>query len=222
MNNPTIDNDLQKAIDDITKVTNDDPIFADPVAAAPAVTEELQVPTRPAQTITYSAMPQIPEAPNSPKMPAVPAMAPVAPAPAPEVPAPAAVEPAPTLDFTQPPIVEETTVEESIITEPTIQEPVIEPIETPVVEKTAEPFISDTEESLDATQVKEAALRDLAPIVGKLDLAPEKKFSVYKKVIENYNDPSVFGLAYHAAGEIENEKERAEALLYLVESIDNL
>ena len=31
-NNPTIDNDLQKAIDDITRTTSSDPIFADPVA----------------------------------------------------------------------------------------------------------------------------------------------------------------------------------------------
>ena len=35
--NTSVDNDLQKAIDDITKSTSGDPLFADPVAApAPA------------------------------------------------------------------------------------------------------------------------------------------------------------------------------------------
>ena len=39
----TVDNDLQKAIDDITKSTNGDPLFADPVAApAPAVAVQAQ------------------------------------------------------------------------------------------------------------------------------------------------------------------------------------
>ena len=36
---PTVDNDLQKAIDDITKTTNQDPVFADPVAAPSSVPE---------------------------------------------------------------------------------------------------------------------------------------------------------------------------------------
>ena len=35
--NPTVDNDLQKAIDDITNSTNQDPVFADPVAAPSSV-----------------------------------------------------------------------------------------------------------------------------------------------------------------------------------------
>ena len=40
--NPTIDNDLQKAIDDITNNTNNDPVFGYPVAApAPMPTPAL-------------------------------------------------------------------------------------------------------------------------------------------------------------------------------------
>ena len=37
--NQTIDNDLQKAIDDITNTTNVDPVFSDPVAAPSSVPE---------------------------------------------------------------------------------------------------------------------------------------------------------------------------------------
>ena len=37
--NQTVDNDLQKAIDDITNKTNVDPVFSDPVAAPSSVPE---------------------------------------------------------------------------------------------------------------------------------------------------------------------------------------
>ena len=37
--NQTVDNDLQKAIDDITNTTNGDPVFSDPVAAPSSVPE---------------------------------------------------------------------------------------------------------------------------------------------------------------------------------------
>ena len=37
--NQTVDNDLQKAIDDITNTTNTDPVFSDPVAAPSSVPE---------------------------------------------------------------------------------------------------------------------------------------------------------------------------------------
>lgn len=161
MNNPTIDNDLQKAIDDITKITGDDPIFADPVAApAPA-----PMPT--------------------------PAPAPKAPTPAP-APMP---EPAPMEDIV-------TAAEPAKPTEP------------------VKPFVE--EEDLNTDQVKEAALRDLAPIVGKLDVSAEKKFEIYKTVIDEYHDSSVIAPAYKSAADIKDDKERAEALLYIIESIDNM
>ena len=38
-NQPSVDNDLQKAIDDITNTTNIDPVFSDPVAAPSSVPE---------------------------------------------------------------------------------------------------------------------------------------------------------------------------------------
>ena len=49
--NQTVDNDLQKAIDDITNTTNTDPVFSDPVAAPSSIPEgdtgELSAPVGP-------------------------------------------------------------------------------------------------------------------------------------------------------------------------------
>jgi len=180
--NPTIDNDLQKAIDDITKTTGDDPVFADPVAA----------PAPEAVGPFPSDTPNIP-APKAPEMPAMtaPAMPPVPETPAPEAP--------------------KAPVEETVVaTEETIEKP-SEPVE---------PFVEHSELSTD--EVKEAALRSLAPLLGKLDLSPEYKFDIYKNVIDNYHDSSVLGSAYQTATDIKDDKERGEALLYIVESIDKM
>ena len=178
--NTSVDNDLQKAIDDITKSTSNDPLFADPVAApAPA-------PVGP-----------FPSASATPAMPPQPPMPPTTSAP---MPTPDEVTPA-------------------------------EPISAPAEEIKATPIehedmpevkASSTEGSLDINQVKEAALRELAPIADKLDIPAEQKFSIYKDVIDNYHDSSVIEPAYHAASNIENDQTRAEALLYIIDSIDHM
>lgn len=194
MNNPTIDNDLQKAIDDITKITSDDPIFADSVAAAPA------------------------PAPATP----APATQPLAPA------------PAPAANFSQPastPTPEPTATSNNplddivSVTEETVEETSAPTTEEIVTEQPAEevkPFVNEAEENLDKDQVKEAALRDLAPIISKLDISSEKKFDIYKTVIDEYHDSSVIAPAYKTASDIKDDKERAEALLYIIESIDKM
>ena len=184
-NNPTIDNDLQKAIDDITRTTSSDPIFADPVADPVA-----------APVSNFS---------NEPKQDMQPISTPVA---------------APTMP--------ETTTTSESTTAPELATPESEPVEEIVAanetisEATTTPFMEKTEDNLNVDQVKEAALRDLAPILNKLDLPPEHKFSIYKNVIENYHDTSVLGPAYRTAAEIKDDKERGEALLYIVESIDKM
>ena len=90
-NQPSVDNDLQKAIDDITNTTNIDPVFSDPVAAPSSVPEgdtgELGEPVGPfpepklevvapapeaiapldaASSIPDLAMPETPAAPAAP------------------------------------------------------------------------------------------------------------------------------------------------------------
>lgn len=165
-NNTSVDNDLQKAIDDITKSTNGDPLFSDPVAA----------PVGPFPVGT--------------PMPAMPMPEPVAPA-----------EPvsAPVEDIKPSPIGHEEDIEPE--------------------EKA--PFVDGAGMSIN--KVKEAALRELAQVLPKMEEVPaERKFDIYKNVIDNYHDSSVIEPAYQAASKISDDKERGEALLYIVDSIDKM
>ena len=212
--NQTIDNDLQKAIDDITKTTAGDPIFADSVATPE---EPAPMPPAPGTPITPEFTGNVPMPPHrkvtdpmvNPTSNPAPTFtaptgvtAPVMPAPV-NTPTPAGVPtPAPT------------TTKESII--PTGSNKIEEEIVT------VAPFVDEKEGSLSVKQVKEAALRGLAPILSKLDVPAEQKFDIYKNVIDNYHDSSVLEPAYRAASEISDDKERGEALLYLVDSIDDM
>ncbi len=168
--NTSVDNDLQKAIDDITKTTSGDPLFADPVATpAPA-------PVGPFPVATPGPMPPAPMPMPEPVAPAEPVSAP----------------------------------EEDIKPEPIGHEEDVE--KTPFVEN----------EGMGINQVKEAALRELAPILSKLDVPAEQKFDIYKNVIDNYHDSSVIEPAYQAASKIADDKEKGEALLYIIDSIDKM
>ncbi len=76
--------------------------------------------------------------------------------------------------------------------------------------------------SADMREVKEAALRDLAPLMSQMQMDPSKKFNLYKNIREELHDDSVIAPAYETAKNIADDNERGEALLYLVESIDNM
>ena len=180
--NTTVDNDLQKAIDDITKSANSDPLFADPVAA-PA-----PVGPFPSASVT----PEMP--PNPPMPPSMPTNAP-APMPIPEEVTPAEPVSAPAEDIKPTPIVHED--------EPEAKAP-------------------STESNSGISQIKEAALRELAPIADKLNIPAEQKFGIYKDIIDNYHDSSIIEPAYRAASDIADDQARAEALLYIIDSIDHM
>ena len=172
MNQSTnVDNDLQKAIDDITKSTSGDPLFADPVAAP---------------------------APVGPFPAGMPGPMPPAPMPMPEPVAPAEPVSAPEEDIKP------------------------APLPAPEEKPAKKAPILESAGGMGINQVKEAALRELAPILGKLDVPAEQKFDIYKNVIDNYHDSSVIEPAYHAASEITDERERGEALLYIIDSIDKM
>lgn len=201
--NQTVDNDLQKAIDDITNTTNTDPVFSDPVAAPSSVPEgdtgELGEPVGPFPEPKVEMVAPAPE-PIAPFEPIdipelnVPAPEPAAmppmpqPAPEPVAPAPAIPEPA-----------------------PVVPEPAPAPVQSM--------FNSS---NLNTRQVKEAALRDLIPLLDRLNMTPSQKFNICRNIFEDLRDYTVLEQAYRAATEIANETERAEALLYLVESIDKM
>ena len=209
--NPTIDNDLQKAIDDITNNTNTDPVFSDPVAAPSSVPEgdtgELDEAVGP-----------------------FPAPEPVIPTPEPTMPQPAM--PTPEAQFIETPLPEpimpqpqETAPATSF--DPGVAAPLPEPAPEPIIapapnlpEPTFE--MPSATRPLGMQQVKEAALRDLVPLLDHLNMNPSQKFSLYRNIFEDLRDYTVLEPAYRAASEISNDQERAEALLYLVESIDRM
>ena len=91
----------------------------------------------------------------------------------------------------------------------------VEPAETAVEEPAAATY-GDS----DLGKVKTMALGDLRPILDNVDLPAEKKFKIYKDIIEATNDKACIEPAYNAAKMIADEKEKAEALLYIIEAVD--
>lgn len=184
---PSVDNDLQKAIDDITNTTSIDPVFSDPVAAPSSIPEgdtgELGEPVGP-----------FPE----PKVEA----------PAPEPVTPVAPVEMPDLATSAP--------------EP-IPEPTLEPTPTAEPAPAPEPAIESTKAIPQNTNdIKKSALRDLMPLLDKVNMDANEKFNLYRDIFEELNDHSVLEPAYQAAREIADETARANALLYLVQSIDKM
>lgn len=108
--------------------------------------------------------------------------------------------------------------------------PVAAPAATPVSGNTISPETkSEMEEAIkaaygdpDLARVKASALTDLRPILETVDIPVEKKFMIYKEIIDLTDDKACIELAYNAAKQIEDDKTRAEALLYIVDAIDRL
>ena len=73
-----------------------------------------------------------------------------------------------------------------------------------------------------AQQIKESALRDLVPILNHVNVDPSQKFKICRDIFEDLHDYSVLDQAYSAASEIQDEEQRADSLLYLIESIDSM
>lgn len=75
----------------------------------------------------------------------------------------------------------------------------------------------------DMDRVKISALTDIRPILEKIEgISPERKFMVYKDIIELTDDKSCLESAYNAAAKMSDDKERADALLFIIETVDKL
>ena len=104
------------------------------------------------------------------------------------------------------------------------------PVSAPVAANTVSPETKSVmEEAIkaaygdpDLARVKASALSDLRPILETVDIPVEKKFMIYKEIIDLTDDKACIELAYNAAKQIEDDKARAEALLYIVDVIDRL
>ncbi|HEX8227311.1 MAG TPA: hypothetical protein VF572_05580 [Candidatus Saccharimonadales bacterium] len=81
----------------------------------------------------------------------------------------------------------------------------------------AAPHAGATDDLLD---IKQEALQALTPLVGQLEQTPEEQFRTTMMMIQASDNHALVKVAYEAAKQISNEKERAQALLDIVNEIN--
>ncbi len=72
----------------------------------------------------------------------------------------------------------------------------------------------------DLLAIKQEALGKLSPLVHKLDQSPQEKFHTMMMMIQASDDQTLISSAYETAQLITDEKERAQALLDIVNEIN--
>lgn len=72
----------------------------------------------------------------------------------------------------------------------------------------------------DLIDLKQEALNKLSPLVGHLDQSPDEKFRTLMMMIQASDDQNMVREAYETALKINDEKERAQALLDIVNEIN--
>lgn len=99
-----------------------------------------------------------------------------------------------------------------------VDQPVQEPTEANAVNHRAvEKSGAPTDDLLD---IKQEALQALTPLVNHLDQTPEERFRTTMMMIQASDNHGLIKTAYDAAKHITNEKERAQALLDIVNEIN--
>lgn len=87
--------------------------------------------------------------------------------------------------------------------------------------ETAVDKIADTVEKMpssgEISDVKKSMISDLIPLMDKVSLTPEKQFGFYKELIDATHNKELVPGAYNTAKKMADDKERAEALLYLID-----
>ncbi|MGH7142116.1 MAG: hypothetical protein ACREF5_01410 [Candidatus Saccharimonadales bacterium] len=72
----------------------------------------------------------------------------------------------------------------------------------------------------DLLSIKQNALQQLKPLVGHLDQTPQERFQTTMMMIQAADDQSLIGEAYKAAESISDDKDRAQALLDVINEIN--
>ncbi len=95
-------------------------------------------------------------------------------------------------------------------------------------EPSAEAILSETittPENLptdDISATREGILRDLMPLMDKVEGEPERKFDIYKEAMNTLHDKNLVAGAYKEAAKIADENKKADALMTLLNAIDTL
>ena len=238
------DNELQRAIDEITRKAAPanggamSGVGANPAPMAGAASTASTVGA--AGAMGAGPKPVVPPVPPIPVAPAAPAAspAPVAPAPA----APAAMKPeAPAKpemkSGMKPEAREKVAPVKSAPVPPSISSIVAnaQPMRKPMKDGERKAEMRENGRPMEGAMnreknrggaetasVKEAALKELFPIMDRIEVSPEKRFELYREIMEVMKDRAVVKPAYEAAKAIKNDKARADALLYVIEQIEKL
>lgn len=94
------------------------------------------------------------------------------------------------------------------------------PTPRPTTDSTSRSYTTPTDMSLD--DIKQNALSELRPLVGKLNVSPEEKFDTYLLLLRSTDDTSLIAPAHEAAIAIPDETRKAQALLDIIKEIDFL
>lgn len=109
--------------------------------------------------------------------------------------------------------------------------PVAEPVQEPEApqqneEQPQQPFEPAVQmpqaNNNDLETIKKDALKELRPLVEKLDLSAEEKFDIYLLLLRSTDDTTLIAQAHATAQQIEDESKRAQALLDIIKEIDFL
>jgi len=76
--------------------------------------------------------------------------------------------------------------------------------------------------SSDLDNIKLDALKELRPLMDKVELPAEEKFNTYLMLVRSTDDQSLIAPLHAAAQSIGDEKKKAEALLEIIKEIDYL
>ena len=82
------------------------------------------------------------------------------------------------------------------------------------------PAVIPPEGSDELIKLKQQALQNLAPLIDKLDQTPEERFKTLMMMIQASDNAQYLDQAYTAASGIKDEKDRARALLDVVNEIN--
>lgn len=93
------------------------------------------------------------------------------------------------------------------------------PIDDDTTPDEGPPSVSNPADS-DLLRIKQDALQELGPMVSHLDQTPEEKFRTLMMMIQANDDQSLISDAYEAAKKIKDDKERAQALLDIINEIN--
>lgn len=89
--------------------------------------------------------------------------------------------------------------------------------ESKIPEIDSSPETTDTNPSI--YEVKKLMLKDLFPLMDKINLPAEQKFKVYKEMIETNGGEELIRPAYESARGILDETKKAEALVFLLDKL---